>query len=414
MRERLRTGAVGRNLGARALRLVVLANVMTFSLTAVACSATNLITASGHRPPGREHLPAPIAGGSSAGNMALNGRSKWVLVRWVARASGRLWRLQLRIQADGSSCRRDGGTGYGGGNGGTWRATTHPVLPNGRPDMAHTLASTKFHPCSSKRSLVNVRQGVVRLPLHLTVGRGQEYATVIRNRARHARRNFTSINFLYSSDGILGANGRNERSPNAPDAYYGLDPRELVGYSLNGGRRWRLPGGQYGHPHGRNFLPTYVQQYRNGPVAGQPYYYTSGTSQSSRTMVFQNVRQDWQIRALGAFATGRATGTITLLVDGTPRATVPVSGTGILRAGIAPLVVRPGQTVKVTATGLAINDVAADSAWATLLGMGRSDAPYYLEGGRPDEAAPVYPLPACPGCGAAPKVIARRSRRSRR
>src|SRR2546430_6400320 len=78
------------------------------------------------------------------------------------------------------------------------------------------------------------------------------------------------------------------------------------------------------------------------------------------------------------------------------------------------LVVRPGQTVKVTATGLAINDVAADSAWATLLGMGRSDAPYYLEGGRPDEAAPAYPLPACPDCGAAPKVIARPGRRSRR
>src|SRR5207244_12680511 len=163
---------------------------------------------------------------------------EWGLVREGAKASGGAGRPRPRPQGEGARRRRDGGTGYGGGNGGTWRATTHPVLPNGRPDMAHTLASTKFHPCSSKRSLVNVRQGVVRLPLHLTVGRGQEYATVIRNRARHARRNFTSINFLYSSDGILRANGRNERSPNAPDAYYGLDPRELVGYSLNGGRRW--------------------------------------------------------------------------------------------------------------------------------------------------------------------------------
>src|SRR2546429_7832630 len=104
MRERLRTGAVGRNLGARALRLVVLANVMTFSLTAVACSATNLITASGHRPPGRQHLPAPIAGGSSAGNTALNGRPKWVLVRWVARPSGRPGRPRGRPPPTGRGC----------------------------------------------------------------------------------------------------------------------------------------------------------------------------------------------------------------------------------------------------------------------------------------------------------------------
>jgi hypothetical protein len=399
--------------GARVLRSLLLADVLAFSLTAVACGATDEVMATSHRPSKHEHLPAPIAGGSSAGNMAFNGRSKWVMIRWVARASGRLWRLQLRIQADGASCRLDGSTGYGSGNGGTWRATTHPVLANGRPDMGHTHSSIYLHPCSSGGSLVNVRQGVVRLPLRMNVRRGDEYATVIRNTARHARSNYTSINFLYSSHGILGANGRNDRSPTAADAYYGLDPRELVGYSRDGGRRWRLPGGQYGHPHGHNFLPTYVQQYSNGPVTGQPYYYTSGTSDSA-TMVFQNIRRPWQIRALGAFAADHTSGTITLFVNGTPRVSAPLSGRGMLRAAIPSLTVNPGQTVKVTATGLAINEVAADSAWATLLGMGRSDAPYYLEGGRADQAAPVYPLPACPDCGSAPKVIARGSRRARK
>ena len=346
-------------------------------------------------------LPAPIAAGTSAANVALNGSAKWVLVRWVARASGTLSALHLRIQADGSACRKSGRTGYGLGNGGTWHATTHPVLVDGTPDLGLTLATQDLRPCGAQGPVVDVREGVVRLPMGVAVAGGQEYATVIRNTDGAPARNWTSVNFLYTSTGILGANGRNARSPTDPDAFYGLDPRELVGYSRDGGRDWALPGGPYGGSGGRSFLPTYVQEYANGQVAGQPYYYAPVPTTAPRTMIFQNVTRPWTIRALGVFSLRGGNGTLTLAVDGVVRARVPVSGSGMLRASIAPTVVTAGQTVTVTASGLSIQDVVADTAWGRLMGMHQATTPWRIQGERNfSRAAPIYPLPACEAsCG---------------
>jgi len=339
-------------------------------------------------------LPAPVAAGNSAGNMQLSGASKWVLTRWVARSTGTLAALHLRIQADGSVCRLDGKTGYGAGTGGTWHVTTHPVLPDGRPDMSQTLATQDFRPCFAAPPLVDVRQGIVRLPMNIPVTRGHEYATVVRNTDPAPAVNFTSINFLYTATGILGANGRNERSGDAPDAYYGLDPRELVGYSSDGGGTWALPGGQYGHNDGGAFLPTYIQEYAGGLFAGQPFYYASSAS-TSTTMAFRNIRHPWTISALGAYTPSPGSGTLTLTVDGTVRASAGVTGPGMVRAPITPVTVQPGQLVEVSATGIAIKRVVADTAWGRLMGMQLASSPWYIEGGTNfSAAAPVYALPA--------------------
>jgi hypothetical protein len=340
--------------------------------------------------------PAPIAAGTSAANIGLNGSGRWVVVRWVARRTGTLSALHLRVQADGSSCRRSGRTGYGLGNGGTWHATTHRVLLDGSPDLTQALATQDLRPCRDPAPLVDARQGVVRLPMGLAVSAGQEYATVVRNTDPTPTRNWTSVNFLFTVTGIVGANGRNTRSPQTTDAFYGLDPRELVGFSRDGGRTWALPGAPYGEPSGRNFLPTYVQEYADGRVAGQPYYYTTPATAAPQTMVFQNVSREWTIRGLGAYSSGGGTGTLTLVVDGVVRQRVPVSGSGMLRASIIPTVVMPGQTVAVTSTGLRIQDVVADTAWGRLMGMHLPTAPWRLQGERNfSRAAPVYALPAC-------------------
>jgi hypothetical protein len=318
-----------------------------------------------------------------------------VVVRWVARRTGTLRALHLRLQADGSSCRQSGRHGYGLGDGGSWLASTHPVLPTGAPAMRVSLATQRLRPCSGPRSLVDAREGVARLPMDLDVVAGAEYATVVRNTDRNPARNFTSLNFLYTQAGLVGANARNERSPLAPDAFYGLDPRELVGYSVDGGRTWALPGGPYGRPARRNFLPTYVQEYADGALAGQPYYYAKDPSRERRSMVFTNVVRPWTIRSLGAFSQGGA-GTLTLAVDGQVRARVRVAGAGMLRAGIVPVVAAPGQTVAVTATGLTLRNVVADTAWGRLVGMHLAGAPWRVSGDRNfTAAAPIYPLPAC-------------------
>jgi hypothetical protein len=340
-------------------------------------------------------LPAPVAAGNSAANIPLDGAGKRVMVRWVARSTGTLSALHLRIQANGSACRLDGNTGYGLGNGGGWQLTTYRVLPDGRPDEARPLASQRFRPCEAPLQVSDVRQGVVRIAMPLEVQRGTEYATVIRNDDPDAAHNYTSANFLYTNTGIIGANGRNERDPNAPDAYYGLDARELVGYSQDGGRTWSLPGGPYGFPGGRNFLPTYLQEYADGQITGQPYYYTTRATTSPRTVVYPNIGRRWTIRELGAYTAAPGAGTLTLRIDGRPSTTVPVTGPGMLRASIAPTTINPGQTVTVTATDLSIANIVADDAWGYLAGMYRSGAPWRVQD-EPNltQAAPVYALPA--------------------
>jgi hypothetical protein len=338
-----------------------------------------------------------VAAGDSAANMTLSGSGVRVVLRWVARATGTLSALHLRIQADGSTCRRSGRTGYGAGDGGSWLATTHPVLPGGAPDTTRTLAEHALRPCRGPASVVDVRQGVVRLPMRLPVRRGEERATVVRNPDPMPSENFTSTNFLFTEAGLRGANARNERSSAARDSLYGLDPRELVGYSSDGGRTWALPGGQYGRPGGRNFLPTYVQEFADGRVAGQPYYYAPEPARTDRTMVFAPARSRWVVRALGAYTGHSGTGELVLTVDGRERGRVRVSGRGMLRAAIDPVRVERGETVRVRATGLSLRDIAADTVWGRLLGMHTPASPWRVEGERDfSHAVPVYPLPAPP------------------
>jgi hypothetical protein len=340
-------------------------------------------------------LPAPVAAGSSASNMTLNGRDRWVVMRWVARRTGTLDALHMRLEADGSDCDRTGRRGYGLGNGGSWLATTHPVLADGRPDMGTTLATQQFRPCEGPVSVVDVPQGIVRLTVGIAVQQGNEYATVVRNSDPDPAANYSSTNFLFTAGGLVGANARNERSRFARDAYYGLDPRELVGYSEDGGRSWALPGGQNGEPDGRNFLPTYIQEFSDGTLTGQPYYYTADPSSADRTMVYRNVRGRWVIRQLGAFALAESSGTLTLTVDGVQRAQVAVEGAGMLRAAIDPVTVAAGQTVKVTASGLAMRNIVADTAWGRLLGFHLATKPWYVEAqSNFTHAAPIYALPA--------------------
>jgi hypothetical protein len=342
-------------------------------------------------------LPAPVAAGTSAANIRLDGPETRVLVRWVARSTGTLTALHLRIEADGSTCDQSGRTGYGLGNGGSWHVTTHPVLADGRPDETRTLATDDFRPCDAPTAVVDVPQGVVRVPMQLEVARGGEYATVIRNTDPDGLHNYTSTNFLFTSTGLVGANARNERSRDARDSYYGLDPRELVGYSRDGGRSWALPGGPYGAHGGRSFLPTYLQEYSSGQIAGQPYYYTAAASTAPRTMSFRAVRTGWTIRALGAFASLPGKGSLTLVVDGRERARAEVEGAGMLRAPIAPVTVPIGKSVAVTASGLTIRNVVADTAWGRLMGFHLDGAPWRLEGVSDfSQAAPVYPLPRPP------------------
>jgi hypothetical protein len=228
----------------------------------------------------------------------------------------------------------------------------------------------------------------------VAVAKGQELATVVSNLDPNPVANYFSINFLYNKNGLVGANSRNERNPAALDTYYGLDPRELVGYSTTAGATWSLPGGPYGVNGGKAFVPTYIAEYADGSHSGQPYYYSVAVS-GTQTMVYPNVPVPWTITELGAYTSGPGTGTVSLIVDGVVKATATLDGSGMLRASILPVLVAPGSTVKVsttlTAGGLNLRRLQADTVWSTIMGLGPNTS-YYLEGD-PTRAVPLYALP---------------------
>lgn len=207
-------------------------------------------------------LTAPHAGGDSAANISVNTAGERVMARWVAARTGTISTLYLRVKVENTAgCIFGGRTGYAAGTSGAFRATTYRVLPDGRPDTAAVLGQTQFNPCQRQSG------ESVDIPLNIAVTKGQELATVVQNADGAPATNWFSTNHLYTEAGVLGANGRNERDPNATDAHYGLDPREIVGYSTDGGATWSLPGGPYGAPGGKSFIASYIQRYSDGAVA---------------------------------------------------------------------------------------------------------------------------------------------------
>jgi hypothetical protein len=330
-------------------------------------------------------LPAPHAAGNSAANMTHKASGTWVATRWVARRTGTLSTLYLRVKVEGSQpCYGRGRTGYAAGTTGRALVTTHPVLADGRPNLAVTLARDEFNPCE-RAGLAE--SAAVRLNLPVTAG--SEYATIVRNVDASPSANWFSTNFLYTSSGLVGANGRNERSAGAIDAFYGLDPRELVGYSRDAGKTWALPGGQYGG----GFLPTYIQAYADGVRDGQPYYWAESVS-GSQAMVYPRVPGSWKITHLGAYARAAGTGTLRLLVNGTQRASATVSGAGMLRAAIPPVTAPAGSTVTVkTSGGLTLSRLHSDGAWKSVIGLGPSFRWYDAANPSSDAAVTLYPLP---------------------
>lgn len=344
----------------------------------------------------------PYAAGDSSGNIQLNSSERWIMNRWVARRTGTVVALHLRTRIEGSACWPGPAlAGYAKGSGGSWLVTTHPVLADGEPDLSRTLAGSEVSPCGDSVG------DSIAIPLDLDVEAGQEFATVVRNSDPAPETHWASQNFLYLERGLVGANARNERSADADDGFYGLDPREAVGFSRDGGQTWSIPGGPYGVNGGAAFLPTYLQEYTDGDALGQPFYSSTPWS-GPVTMVYPGVDKPWTISQLGAYASGTGSAEVSLLVDGTLVAKATLSGGGVLRAPIEPVLVSPGQKVEVSviagANGLPLRIGYAGAVWTSLAGLGLEHEfqlqprPEFVSPMGPAYAAPVYPLPA-PGAG---------------
>jgi hypothetical protein len=392
----------------RRLRAAIVLPALLLAAAVAACggasAGTEPAAAAGPAPPGPGGYP--FAFGDSAWNIPLDRPGSAVLLRWVARRTGLIDALYVQMKIEGSDC-RDGRSGYAAGDGGRWRATTHPILPDGRPDLRTVLASETFNPCRREaQDPFGYEYGALRL--RLQVRAGQELGTVIAPVNRDLSSDYASTNWLSVPRELAGPNGRNTRGPGAPGAVAGLDPRELVGLSADGGRTFELPYAPGDHV----VLPTYVQDYADGHRDGQPYYY--GTSIRNPTVELTDVPRRWRISALAARVRS-GTGSLTLTVDGRRRGRIALCP-GLVRTAIRPVVVPAGATVRLRASGVEVDQVHADRAGARLMGLDESGFPWRLHSFETSIAS-LYALPwyarrAAPARGPAgrgPVPVTRRS-----
>ena len=265
-----------------------------------------------------DDLNPPFAAGDAAWNIALDEPGKRVAVRFVPRVSKTLAHVYLHVKTSGS--------GYAEGTGGVAIATLHPVGANGLPARV-TLGRRLRVPVIANPAGPNL----LRLDFDVRLRAGVPYALVIANGDRHPTRNYWSLNFLAvdqgAAPGLAGAQSRNETTAGARDVYYGLDPREAVGGTRDGGRLWRLPGNT--DVSEAKWLPTYTLVWSDGSVQAQPYYSSHAAPDGMHTMVYRHVRSPWTIRQIGAYlhtwgssTARRGSGVVQLLVNDVPRARV--------------------------------------------------------------------------------------------
>jgi hypothetical protein len=365
------------------------------------------------RTPSRaDDLNPPFAAGDASWNIRLNEAGKEVVLRFVPRVSKTLAHLYLHVKTSGS--------GYAGGTGGIALASLHPVAANGLPDARVVIGSELRVPVTANPA----GPYLLRLDFGVPLRAGVPYALVVRNGDPDPARNYWSLNFLAVDTGptpaLAGAQSRNETAAGARDLFYGLDPREAVGGTSDGGKLWRLPGNT--DVSEAKWVPTYALVWSDRSVQAQPYYSSHAPPDGTYTMVYRHVRSPWTIRQIGAYlhtwgasVARRGSGVVEVLVDNVPRASVRLAGSGFVSAWLPhPVTVRPGQTVELRvpvaaaggAAGLPLRYSYADAQMAAIVGLGRR-SDFYLDVPPYTYALPVFPLPYQGHAGAGAQTTVR-------
>ena len=202
------------------------------------------------------------------------------------------------------------------------------MKPDGTPDLGRVLAEDTFPALQRYRQLkaefdFDGRSGLVYAQFGgAKVPAGVPHFVIYQNIDRDPRENFVSMQSPVTSAGAAGPNAGNTLDPDAPGAVAGLDPREAVAWSLDGGSRWgwgrRVGGGPIPGDYTMGGddavrLPWYAwQEGPNAPVeANQPYYAYGETG--SYTVRLESAPRATTLTEAGGYGPeGKAVGEVTV------------------------------------------------------------------------------------------------------
>ncbi len=322
----------------------------------------------------------------------------------------------------GSKCGGPGSGCYGAGDGGIVNARLVTVKADGTPNLSNVLAeetrSAKDRYFDSKNSygVDGITQMIFSSMGGIQLKRNTMYAMVYRNTHRDPVSNFFSINSPTVKESAAGPNGRNNLDPDAAGAIAGLDPREAVASSTNGGGSWswgRQVGPYFGSPSSDDGtrLPWYGWQTSAStkPQANQPYYQYWNQC-SACTLTARNVPRKTTLTEAGGYApVGSSVGVVTVRNTRTGQ----IGRTGSLGSGIvkgalsSPVAVEPGDTYEITNTGT-VYRYEADAFLVKVFGLGAGAFPFTTAGSA--DAAQLFALPH-PYFAVPEPVVARSPRR---
>lgn len=299
---------------------------------------------------------------------------------------------------------------YSHGTGGRIRARLVPTKADGTPDLANVLAQDEFNPVKRYREtkqMFNIPASSRTVLVHSNFGgrvlnAGVPYFVVYQNVDPNPRFNYVSLNSPVVKESVAGPNGRNTLDPNATGAIAGLDPREAVAWTLDGGSSWGwgqqvgrgpIPGDYTMSDDNAVKLPWYAWQEAPGaPLkANQPYFAYS--QRGSYTLLVKNSPRAVNLTQAGGYAPiGASVGVVTVknLRSGEVGRTGAL-GTGIARGVLDNAVeVRAGDSYQISNSGTVMK--AEGDQYLLSMGLVGSSQPYETVGNAYDRAE-LFALP---------------------
>jgi hypothetical protein len=193
--------------------------------------------------------PIPISPAGSLGNYNLSSSSYAIARRFVLAEDTTIDRWYFAINGEGADC-VDGRDGYGAGDGGTHLGRIMAVDQNtGLP--TETLASEEVNACDAYERAEEEFDLGDRHQAHyvefepITLQADRMYAFVLTNvdsdpgeGGSDSTGNHMSPNLNFADLDDMGPHGRNTLDAAAPDAAYGVDPRETTMWSEDSGETW--------------------------------------------------------------------------------------------------------------------------------------------------------------------------------
>jgi hypothetical protein len=345
-------------------------------------------------PPAHAARDIPVAAANINDQNLKNANWRYGL-RFVLDDDTRLYRFFVGFKALGAGgVFADQGTGgYGKGDAGVMNAQLVTVKADGTPNLADVLAQETVT-AQQRYSQIKADYGIATVSGQtyfefggVSLSADTMYAVVIRNVHGDPANNYFSINSPTMKESEVGPNGYNNLDPAAPGAVGGLDPREAVTWSADGGASWvwgRLVGQGYytgsATTDDGTRLPFYGWTGAPGnvkPSSNQPYnnYWQKCTG---CTLTLHRAPRAVTLTQAGGYApVGSSVGVVTVTNPRTGQVGRTASlGTGLARGPLTPTVrIEQGDSYTITTSGTVYKN-PADNFMRVLFRIGDTTGPY--------------------------------------